>query len=356
MTRTLSRIVLSAVVAAAAMPASVAFAGKAARGRVVVQNQRIETIRVVIDGELAGMLPAGGRSGFSATEGRHQVRLEDVDGDLILARRVSVKKGERARVRLDAAESTILIDNDAEVAISVKTVDRRGYRRVVDVAPGTERLVNVAPGEVDLRAYRTWFDVDMSLASDELRLEPGEVERYVVQPLDEALVRVDNQSEVGVAVSIGGEHLGRVAAESVGYVMAPVGVQIFDLTTLGVDAGMRRVQVSTESGASFTYIHRVGRMELTNRSRRAARVTVGDKDYGWLRPGQSRSLDLPVGFHEVELRASDGALLKQKRVRVDRDESEYVVFMAGERIVELDLAEAGDRDKYRHTPRSRPAE
>jgi len=357
MTRKSIQLAISAVVAAAALPASVAMAGKAARGGVSVQNLRSETIRVVIDGELVGMLPAGGRSAFQAKEGRHTVRLEDVDGDLILARKVSVERGERARVRLGGADSRLIIDNDAQVAMTVKTVDREGRTRRTKVAPGAEAEIPVTAGEVDVSAYYAWFDVDMSIAGDELRLEPGEVERFVLQPLEEAMVRVDNKADQPITLSIDGELLGRVAPASVGYIMAPVGGQLIDIAALGLDAGHRRLRVDPEDGASMGFVMRTGDVEIVNRSRVVARARIGEKDFGLLRPGESRVVELPVGMHDVAFLAPGGALLQERSIRVERDQYEYATFRHQPRYSQDDdLADAyrmHERD-HRQDARGRP--
>ena len=326
MTRKSFHLAISTVVAVAAIPATTALADKAARGGVTVKNNRGETVRVVIDGELQGMLPSGGRSSFSAPEGRHDLRLEDSDGGLILARRISVERGERARVRLGGADARLVIDNESQVPMTIETVDRKGRSRSMTIAPGDEAEVPVAAGEVAVSAHHAWFNMERRVSVDELRLEPGEVERFVVEPLEEALVRVDNMSDQPIALSIGDAHLGRVGPESVGFVMAPVGGQLIEIATLGLEAGARRVNVSAVTGAKLGFTLRTGEVVLVNRTKTMARASIDGRELGMLRPGQTRVVELPVGSHELAYMAPDGSILQEQTLRVIRDQREYAGF------------------------------
>jgi hypothetical protein len=342
MTRKSIHLALSAVVAAAAIPATTALAGKAAKSGVTAKNNRDETIRVLIDGELKGMLPAGGQSSFMASEGRHKVRLEDIDGEVILARKISVERGERSRVRLGGADGKLVIENESEVHMTVKTVDRQGQTTRRRIAPGTQASVPVSAGEVDVSTYHTWFDIDRRVSVDDLRLEPGEVEHFVIEPLEEALVQVDNTSDQPISLSIEGEYLGRVAPESVGFVMAPVGEQVIELASLGLDAGVRRVQVRAVSGARIDFSLRTGDILLVNRSVVMAQALIDGTDVGVLRPGESLLVEIPVGSHELTFVSRNGDIVQGQTIRVMNDQREHAAFrLRAPNLRDEDVASAG---------------
>jgi|GEM_PF-6126186 len=330
MSRKPATVALAAVLVAAALPASVALAGKgrgaSSKGQgIAVQNLRGETVQVVIDGELMGMLPPQGRAAFPASAGRHMLELQDVEGDAIMKRKVRVEDGERRRIRLHAGDGQVELRNDSGLDQVVYVTDRDGKVRHQLLRDGQAIALTVAPGEVSLQTSRTWFDVRMSLSSQELMVAPGSEETIRLPAVEEALVRVENRGDEAIVLFQEDERLGYIGPETTGFIRAPVGSYPVRVTLDGMDALERPLNVDAEDGARLTFDIRKGTVQAINESYRPARVFVDGRSYGWMRPGESRTFEVPVGHREVSFVGRGGEVYDARKVRVRMTEDQRLV-------------------------------
>lgn len=358
MPRSPAALAAVSLLATVALPGSVALAGKkghkSARSTgIAVQNLRAESVQVYIDGELAGMLPSGGRAAFPAREGAHALRLKDADGDVILSRRVMVEDGERSRVRLQAGDATLQLVNDTDVPQVVVVTDRSGALQRQSLAAGAALELSVTPGEVELKTQRVWFGVRIGLSEQDLRLEPGAVETVALPEVERALVQVDNRSEEPIVLYAGEDRLGSVQAETVGYVMAPVGMNEVVVTMDGMEAYERRVSVDAELGGRVAVEVRLGTVLVANQSPVAARLTVDGRPLGWMGPGEQRAVEVPVGMRTLAFSNGRGEVMDEEELRVSpREEARFSLRFRSRHL--NDDARAAAWDHHDDSPRAAP--
>lgn len=351
MTRKSTVLAVAASLVAAAMPMSAAFAGKGkndrARGTgISVQNQRAESVQVTIDGELVGLLPPNGRAAFPTTEGAHAVQLRDADGDVILQRRVRVERGERSRVRLRAGDGRLVLLNDSGVDQVVYVTDREGRVRHQTIDDGAALDLSVTPGEVSVGMSRTWFGVRVNLDEADLMVAPGTSETLRLPEVEEALVRVDNRSEGAIDLFHDGERLGVIGAESVGFVRAPVGELTVEGTFEGMEAFERSVVVDDEQGARMAVEVHLGSVVAINESYVPARVLVDGQSKGWMRPGEQRSFEVPVGTRTIAFVGREG-VIRESEVRVRAIEGNRLVLRPQRRAHDAMTVPSRDRRDHR---------
>ncbi len=320
MSRPTEYTVAAAALLAAVLPSSVAFAGHGGgyRGHrgISVMNERAESVQVVIDGELVGMLPAGARASFPANEGRHGVVLQDDDGDIILKTRVSVRDGERARVRAAAGDGTLHLVNDSGVNQIVSVTDRAGELQRQALPSGGSADFLVTPGEVHIATTGTWYGGRMLLAEETYLVEPLEVESDSLPKIEAALVRVDNMSGEPVELYVGGERLGMVGAESVGRVRVPIGTHEVTMMVDGMQAGTRTLTVTEQAGGRLSFSSARTHLTVQNDSRLPGSVLVDGRMMGRLMPGEATNLSVFTGTHNVEFVVHGGRVLDSDELQL----------------------------------------
>jgi hypothetical protein len=115
-----------------------------------------------------------------------------------------------------------------------------------------------------------------------------------------------------------------VPGGAVGQLVVPVGQMTLHGVYEGVAAFSRRVTVDGETGAAITVDVQMGQVVAINESRASARVVVDGKNFGWMRPGDSRQLELPAGAHTVSF-VSGGEVVNERTVKISASQRHRLV-------------------------------
>jgi hypothetical protein len=242
--------------------------------------------------------------------------------------------------------------NDSGVDQVVYVTDRDGRVRHQTLEDGAALDLNVVPGEVSLATSRTWFGVRVSLGEQDLMVAPGAYETLRLPEVEEALVRVDNRSEGPVTLYEDGARLGMVGAESIGFIKAPVGELVVTGIYEDMEAFERRLVVDEEAGGEMAIEVMMGQVVAINESHAPARILVDGKSHGWMRPGESRSFEVPAGVRSVSF-VGRGGVMDEREVRVRAREGSRLVLRPQRRAHDSDSRSTHHRERDPRDHRSR---
>ncbi len=312
------------LLAALLVPLSAVAGTKDTGGAVTVANQRDETVHVLIDGELAGVVAPGERQRIRAADGKHKVEVEDTAGALIVQERVVVEDDKLARLRVEAGMASIQVVNPSARPLIASVADRSGHPISVALGAGQVKELDILPGEVTLTVSNVWFGRREVVFSESRVVAPRAVDRVVIDRTDLALVRVDNPSEFAVRVEVGGIDFGTLPQGGTEYKLVPIGEQSVQMYVANDLVAQESATVDARMGSVVVADVRAGELVFENRSRSAVRVVVDGAPGAWVLPNHEQVFRQPVGLRSLDLVNAAGEVVESREVRVGETRRTYV--------------------------------
>lgn len=240
--RTLFSLFFAALAALVFTPSAQA---SAARGTLVVVNQRNVDVLVIADGRAIGPVERGVDQAFRLSAGSHDVAISARGGELIQQSRIALAAGAVMTLVVAPANGAIDLYNGAGTSLVV-TVDGQSS----GLASGQSRTLTLKPGEHRVRAVYTQLGRERVLSDERVVVSAGGRTKLRFAPVSEGLVSVENRT-------------GREA-------------------TLLVDG---KPQATLRSGESTEVVTRLGRVSLTlsDRGRTLAQTSLAVGAYQDLR-------------------------------------------------------------------------
>jgi hypothetical protein len=195
--RTLIALLLTLCAALRAGPAL----ADAHAGRVDVQNDRHELVRVLLDQHTLGLVPAYTAGTFLAPVGRHDLLVLDRQGRRLEQASIHVHPNRAVSVVVGRPSGRISVDNRSGARLSL-TLDGVPAG---SLDPGEERLFEVAVGEHALVARYRQLGQDRLLGTQEVDVCAGELERTAFLPVERGLARVVNHTDSAVQILVDGQ-------------------------------------------------------------------------------------------------------------------------------------------------------
>ena len=161
----------------------------AARGTLVVVNQRNVDVLVIADGRSIGPVGAGTDQAYRLVAGSHDLQILGRSGDLIQQSRIAMAAGAVMTVVVAPASGAVELYNGAGTSLLV-TVD--GHSSAL--AEGQSRTLTLKPGEHRVRAVYNQLGRERILADQRVVLGAGDRTTVRFAPVSEGLVRVENRT------------------------------------------------------------------------------------------------------------------------------------------------------------------
>ena len=175
----------------------------AARGTLVVVNQRNVDVLVIADGRSIGPVGAGTDQAYRLVAGSHDLQILGRSGDLIQQSRIAMAAGAVMTVVVAPASGAVELYNGAGTSLLV-TVD--GHSSAL--AEGQSRTLTLKPGEHRVRAVYNQLGRERILADQRVVLGAGDRTTVRFAPVSEGLVRVENRTGRDATLLVDGQSQG----------------------------------------------------------------------------------------------------------------------------------------------------
>ncbi len=285
---------------------------RSAEGVLVVDNQRIATVVISVDGRRLGQLPPEGEARFRLPAGEHSLRASLLEGGPVLHRTVRVRPHQESSLVVPAFEGRLVVRNQTGRSGRLRLDGRdRG-----PLSSGAERVLVLDPGVVSVQLVQA----DRVLMSQRATVRSGQRALLEARAPSVADLRLRNPLPIPVIVQVEGREARRLGVgESLvlqGMSTGPARIEVRQLNGRAVARGT--VQVDPFDGAAFVVpLPQQGPMRLVNLGNRSVDLYVDGRRVGSCAPRQQTEIMLAIGERELVLRDRGGDRLLRTSVQVE---------------------------------------
>lgn len=229
---------------------------------------------------------------------------------------------------------TALAHGDAPPTGEVVVVNRSGGTVMVRIdgqartmPPNATTTFRVEPGNEVVRATYTQFGRSFTLENTTVHVRPGRTSTVVLDPEDDARVRVENDTPFDARLVVDGRVYTTLERGESEIVTLPPGGHAFDLVSFdgrSLDHTHLTLRPFTEGTWSAEAPFSVAYVYVASNVGVPTRVLIDGRQVATLEPWEHERIEVSVGVHRVTILDDRGRVLEDERVELSVFETDIV--------------------------------